>query len=361
MQGFVVSRYRGGLQGSLTSAILPPPGPTEVVVTVCAAALNVADARRMRGASTMGGLLGDYNDCTDTAATLPLPYIAGADGSGVVESVGDEEEAHRLNIHVGDRVQFHVDPCKGSGTFATKAIVQLNSCFRLNDTISLIEAAAMPTSSWAAYIALFDKLRIQPGMTLFVQGGSGGVGHVAVQLAHFHGCRVLSSCSPRNVAFLASLGADVVIDYTQVDVPEAILSATGGVGVDCILDLVGNAADLVKFLRFGGSICSLGPTTLPLPVQLSCRQVSFHFLHLDGLFRSAALVSVFRQVGVETLKLHQLGAFRMFTESLRANQIHQGLSQIATGHTRGKVVVDLTAALAGGTPVFTGHAGHAPN
>ncbi|CUG87745.1 zinc-binding dehydrogenase, putative, partial [Bodo saltans] len=225
---------------------------------------------------------------------------------------------------------------------AEKTVVNLSCCFRLLDFVSFHEAASMPTCSWAAYIALFDKLRIQPGMTVFVHGGSGGVGHIAVQLARYHGCRVFASCSPPNVAFVESLGADNVFDYTRSDVRQLLDAATGGVGVDCILDTVGDVARFVDVLRFGGSVCCLKPAALPHPAHLSSRQASIHFLHLDGLFSSDSLTGVFRQVGEETLKLHQAGAFSVCMEVLRTDQIRQGMAQVATGHTRGKFVVDLS-------------------
>lgn len=344
-EAFVVSRSNTPtLCGAHVAVELPLPSPYEAVVAVHVAALNPSDARRICGASTAAGLLcGNDEMPHGVGRALPLPFVCGADGAGVIESLGDERFAASLGICVGDRVQFHMSPHHATGALATAAVVDLRSCFKIGDDVSFQEAAAMPTCGWTAYIALFDKLRIQPGMTVLINGGSGGVGHVAVQLARHVGCRVYASCSPRNLDFVASLGANTVIDYTRGDLGSMVRDLTGGAGVDCILDTAGTQlGQLVGCTRFGGSICCLQPQSIgPVGQILALQQISLSFVHLDGLFTSDALTAMFQQVAAETLRLLAHGAFRMCVEPLSVRQILDAAAQVATGHTRGKLVINV--------------------
>lgn len=347
VRAHMITAQNNSWNAQTSTVTLPQLAKGDALIRVHAAALNPMDASRLGGRATIAGLLGlseaFSRDAPHAPQRLPTTYISGTDGSGTIESIGCADIADKLGLRVGDRVQFHADPARPFGSLSSRTHVDLRCCVKIADSISFRDAAAMPTSCWTAYIALFDKLRIQPGMSIFVNGGSGGVGHVAVQLAKYAGCHVIASCSPRNVSFVKSLGADVVLDYTSADVLEQVALATSDHGVDCLLDTVGGhrAFSLAAAVRFGGGMCTLVPSTQPHPLHVVTRQLSIHYVHLSGLHSSENTIGVLRQVGEETLKLFSCGAFRLHLELLNFGQIDASIEQAGSGHTRGKLLFEL--------------------
>jgi NADPH:quinone reductase-like Zn-dependent oxidoreductase len=155
---------------------------------------------------------------------LTLPHTPGLDVAGTVEALGDGV----TGFAVGDRVFG-----RGAGTYAEFAVAPTGTLARIPEGVSFEQAAPLHLGGETAWVGLFDTAHLVPGQRLLVQGGAGGVGNIAVQLGHWKGAHVIATASAANLDFVRSLGADEVIDYTSVNIEDAVHD------VDVVLDTVG--------------------------------------------------------------------------------------------------------------------------
>ncbi|PJA32200.1 MAG: alcohol dehydrogenase [Zetaproteobacteria bacterium CG_4_9_14_3_um_filter_53_7] len=220
----------------------PVCGDGEVLVQVMAAGINPVDTKLRKN-----GLY--FPDS--------LPAILGCDGSGIVEQVG----AGVSRFEAGDPVYY----CFGglgqkAGNYAEYIAVPESYVAMKPDCIDYIDAAAAPLVLITAWEALFDRAGISSGQKVLIHAGAGGVGHVAIQLAKLAGCEVATTVSSTEKADLVkALGADLVINYKEQGVTEALLAWTGGAGVDVAFDTVGGEAfnQLVTATRVYGDIVTI--------------------------------------------------------------------------------------------------------
>jgi NADPH2:quinone reductase len=190
-----------------------------------------------------------------TYARLPvLPYTPGNDGAGVVEQIGSDVSEFRP----GDRVYVAGSV---SGTYAEFALCKTEQVHRLPENVSFAQGAAMGTPYATAYRGLFQRADAEPGETVLVHGASGGVGTAAVQLARARGLRVFGTAGSDEGRKLArEQGAHEVFDHGAPDHFEQIMQATGGRGVDVIVELLANVnlgKDLT-ILAKGGRVAIIG-------------------------------------------------------------------------------------------------------
>lgn len=193
-----------------------------------------------------------------------LPAILGCDGAGIIEEAGDSVTRFR----VGDAVYF----CNGgigdkAGSYAQYTEVHEEYCAAAPASISLEDAAALPLACITAWEALFDRARLQPGQTILIHAAAGGVGHIAIQLAHHMGCEIAVTVSDNRKGGLShALGASKIINYREQDFVEQTLAWTNGRGVDVVFDTVGGDTFIKSFNAacIGGKIVSLLATPLAL-------------------------------------------------------------------------------------------------
>jgi NADPH2:quinone reductase len=197
----------------------PRPGPGEVLVRIHAIGVNPVETYIRAG----------------TYARLPaLPYTPGNDGAGVIEQIGPDVNEFKA----GDRVYTAGSL---SGTYAEVALCKTEQVHRLPENVSFAEGAAMGTPYATAYRGLLQRADAKPGETVLVHGASGGVGTAAVQLARARGLRVFGTAGSDEGRKLArEQGAHEVFDHRAPDHFEQIMKATGGRGVDVIVELVAN-------------------------------------------------------------------------------------------------------------------------
>jgi NADPH:quinone reductase-like Zn-dependent oxidoreductase len=190
----------------------PVAGPGDVLVDIHAASVNGADWKVRAG---------EY-------AKLTFPYILGRDFSGTVAALGEGVS----DFGVGDPV-FAVLPAGQEGTYAEKVAVKAAVVARKPDGLSHVDATALALTGLTAMSAIEDTIKLQPGETILVQGGAGGVASFAIQLAKHLGARVITTASAANHDYLRKLGADEVIDYNKTDFAKAVSH------VDAVFETVG--------------------------------------------------------------------------------------------------------------------------
>ena len=209
----------------------PEPTAGEVLIKVHAAGVNPIDWK------IRAGYLRQYMPVT-------LPSTPGLDVSGTVDSVGEGVS----DFAPGDRVFG-----RGAGTYAEYAVAPIATIAHIPEGVSFDQAATLHVGGVTAWLGLFDSAHLEPGQRVLIQGGAGGVGAIAVQLARWKGAYVIATASTANVEFVRSLGADEVIDYTTVKVEDAVHD------VDIVLDTVGGevTAQSWSALKAGGILVTV--------------------------------------------------------------------------------------------------------
>jgi NADPH:quinone reductase len=196
---------------------LPAPEPTgqQVLVRVRAAALNPVDTYIRAGTIPM---------------PTPFPFVVGCDLAGVVEKVGPQAERFKVGMRVWGSNQGLLGR---QGTFAEFAAVDEDYLYPTPDGVSDETAAACALVGITAHLGLMRDGKLQSGETLFVNGGTGGVGSMVVQMAKAIGARVITTAgSDEKVTAAREIGADAAINYKTDDVPERVKElAPGGVNV----------------------------------------------------------------------------------------------------------------------------------
>jgi len=275
-----------------------------------------------------------------------LPAIPGCDGAGIVEETGSAVTRFR----VGDAVYF----CNGGigdepGCHAEYTTLHEDYCAAKPANLSLQDSAALPLVLLAAWEALVERVDLQAGQTVLIHAAAGGVGHVAVQLAHHLGARIAVTVSGEKKAGLAhGLGAEKIINYRDQDFVQETLNWTKGKGVDVVFDTVGGETFLrsLNAVRIGGKIVSLLSTPLSLAdTQLArLRNLSLCFelmltpqvlqLH-DERIRQRKILEQGAQL-VEAGKLGVLVSHRLPLE--KAAEAHRMIEQ---GGMMGKIILTM--------------------
>ncbi|MGK0503230.1 NADPH:quinone oxidoreductase family protein [uncultured Alteromonas sp.] len=195
----------------------PVVKPGHVVVNVEAAGVNFPDGLLVQGLYQM---------------KPPCPFVPGNEVAGVVAEVGEGVK----HISVGQRVIA----LSNLGGFAEKVLVPATHVMPLPDPIDVKEGAALVTAHATAHHALKQRAKIQPGETLVVTGAAGGTGLAAVQIGKEMGARVIAVCSTEEKLALAKEhGADILINYKEKNLKDAIKEATDGKGADVVYECVG--------------------------------------------------------------------------------------------------------------------------
>lgn len=219
---------------------VPKPGPAQVLVKLGAAALNRADLAVVSG--------GQYGR-TGGNGTIP-----GIEWAGEVVEAGPEVQGFK----VGDRVM-----AAGSGGYAEYAVSDWGRTLPLpRSGMSFTEAATLPIALQTMHDAIVTNGRLEKGGTILIQGASSGVGLMGLQIAKARGARLVigSSTNAERRARLAEFGADLAIDTSQKGWVEQVLEATGGKGVDVIVDQVSAsvANDNMRATALTGRIVNVG-------------------------------------------------------------------------------------------------------
>lgn len=166
-----------------------------------------------------------------------VPVVLGLDIAGEVAACG----AAVKGFQRGDRVVFLREVTNPFGGYAEYAVTPANLVCRIPEGLTDAEAAVLPGAGMTAYHVMYDRFHLKAGKTMLIQGGAGGVGSYAVQIAKHEGLKVITTCLGRDIAYVKNLGADIVIDFQNEDVNSRVLAETNQKGVDYILSMAGPA------------------------------------------------------------------------------------------------------------------------
>jgi len=332
VKAFIIDRYgkkHGGRIGEMPD---PELREDEVLVQVHAAGVNLLDSKVRNG---------------EFKIILPyrLPLILGHDVAGAVVKVGPRVRQFRL----GDEVYARADDFR-IGTFAEFVPVKEGALALKPKSLTMEEAASIPLVALTAWQALIEKAKLKRGQKIFIQGGSGGVGTFAIQLAKHLGATVATTTSAINAPLVKSLGADVVIDYRTQDFEDVLRD------YDVVLNSQDGAtlAKSLRVLKGGGQLISIsGPpdpefgkeSGAPWFVRLIIRLLSAGVrkeanrrdLKYSFLFMRANGHQLF-----EITRLIEAGAIRPVIDRVFPfESTNEALAYVETGRAKGKVVVKL--------------------
>ncbi len=238
MRAVNVTEY-GGIN-VLQVAEIPKPIPkkNEALVRLKTAGINFIDIYMRTGSPNI---------------PVPLPFVPGVEGAGIIEEIGDKVS----EVKQGDKVAF----VGNLGSYAEYITVPSSQLIPLREEISFEQSAAFPLQGMTAQYLVHDICTIKPGDHVLVHAASGGLGLLVVQWLKHLGANVIGTVSTEEKAVIAKkAGADHVIIYTKQDFVEETKKITNGIGADYIIDGVGKST-LTKDLdaiRTRGHICIFG-------------------------------------------------------------------------------------------------------
>jgi len=330
MKAFIVDRY--GKNGPMRLGEWPMPEirKDDVLIEVHAAGVNLLDSK-IRG--------GEFR--------LILPYrtplVLGHDVAGVVTRVGPGVRRFKEGDEVYSRVPDH-----RIGTFAQFIAVNENDASAKPTNITMEEAASIPLVGLTAWQALVESAGLKKGQKVFIQAGSGGVGSFAIQLARHVGATVATTTSSANTGLVKRLGADIAIDYRNVDFEDVLHD------YDVVLHSQDAAAlgKSLSVLKPGGTLISIsGPPDpafakaigAPWFVSPVARLLSFG-VRTKAARRGVRYSFLFMRANGHQLReitgLVETGAVRPVIDRVFPfESTDQALAYVETGRAKGKVVV----------------------
>lgn len=315
MSNKIVQRRFGGPEVLEFVTVEAPTGAQlaadEVLVRVAFAGVNPIDVMTRQG----GGMA--------AAGIVSLPFTPGWDLAGSVEAVGSDVQALTPGQRVYGMARF---PQAGSA-YAEHVVVPMQDLLATPETLTDEEAAALPMAALTAWQAFRATAKVEPGNRVLINGAGGGVGHIAVQMAHHLGAEVVAVASSGKHAWLQELGAHQTVDYKD---PRHV-SAMAGSCVDTALNLAaGSRGSALAAVRAGGVFISLGADADAVANAAQEAGVRLEVTHVhtdrDWLEHVGALVTqgVLRPTVSQVFPLEDAAAAHRAIES---------------GHTQGKVVL----------------------
>ncbi|MBK8096662.1 MAG: SDR family NAD(P)-dependent oxidoreductase [Planctomycetes bacterium] len=323
----------------------PTPGPGQVAIAVAAAGLNFKDVLYALG------MLREFSEAQGITSAAAQPL--GFECSGTITAIG----AGVQGLQIGDAVVAST-----TDALASHVVAPADRTFALPPNVDLVAAAGLPTVFCTALLALEELATVGPQDTVLIHAVAGGVGLAALQVCRHRGARVIGTCSAGKAAFARHQGVTAWAD-SRGDFTTAVRSATGGHGVDVVLNcLTGEAIPRsLDLLRTGGRFVEIGKRSVWTTAQVAARRpdVRYHLFDLADLVQAdPALVP------------RLLGKLR---QGLAANQVRPvtttcvpiaraaaGFAAMAQARHVGKIVLTLPAPVviaADRTYVLTGGTG----
>lgn len=310
---------------SLIQLAIPAPDVGQVLLRVRYASLNPVD----------------YKLIAAKPSFWQYPYIPGLDLLGEVVKLGNPAGG---NFRIGDIVALHGNLTYG-GALAEYCVQPEHVLFKIPTNFDLALAAALPCAGLTAYQALVRKMNIKSRRSIFIQGGSGGVGSFAIIIAKALGLHVISSCSTKNLDYVSSLGADIVLEYTQANI-YAKLRELCPRGVDYILETTTreNLQRDPQVLAFNGQIASIIGVLDTREIPEFSSGIGFHEVALGGAYLSDHYPSQcdLASMGDELLELMHKSKIRPAIHEYPLAEFAQAFADLQKNSYPGKIVINCT-------------------
>lgn len=308
MKAIVVHEYGGPEVLKYEDVPRPEPKEDQILVRVIAAGVNPVDGL------IRSGMFAKYEKAA-------FPMIPGADIAGVVESAGSKITKFRM----GDPVYAYIS-LKNSGGYAEYAVATEGEASPKPKSLTYVEAAAVPVVALTAWQALIDTAKLSKGQTVLIHGGSGGVGSFAIQIAKERGAKVIATASTPNQDLLKQLGVDVAIDYTKTKFEDIAKD------VDVVLDSIGKDT-----LARSYGVVKKGGFIVTLVTRVDQAELDKHGIRGASLSvkpDSNELGEIGKLIDENKIKVVVSQTFPL-ADAAKAQE------QVATGHTRGKIVLKI--------------------
>ena len=314
MRAIAIQAFGGPEAIALADLSRPKPARGEILMRVVAAGVNPVDWRIREGRLPAG-------------VTHAFPIVPGWDAAGVVDELGEGCQRFRK----GDRVLAYArKPHVQWGTYAEYVAVPERHVSLMPSNLLFEEAAAIPCVGLTALQA-FERAGLQAGPTLIVLNGSGGVGHLALQLARIAGARSIASAGPKNQEFVLACGASAGIDYTRDDLVAACRSRFPD-GADVVLDALGGEVlpRALEIVKPGGVVVSIAGMIDPELV----RARGARFERISSAPSGEQLAVLAGHAERKKLKPH-VETIHPLADAAKAQE------EVKAGHVRGKRVLAL--------------------
>lgn len=328
MRAVVVREFGPPESLSVEQIAAPRPGPDEVLVEVKAVGVNFVDWLVISGTYQF---------------LPPRPFTPGKLPAGRVIAVGEKVK----RFAVGD----HVLTTAEQGGYAEQAVALSEHCYRIPDSMSFTEAAAMALAFDTAWFALRERGRLRAGETVLVLGGTGAVGLAAVQLAKAFGARVIAGVSSTSKAdIVKAAGADGVVDLSVENLRDAlrehVYALTDGRGADVVIDSLGDRffAAALRAMAWSGRLVVVGFAAGEIP------SVKVNYLLVKNIEVSGLQVSDYRkrmparmrECFEQIFEFYEQGTVRPPNMSVRPlDGFAQALAEIRDRKSKDRIVLTL--------------------
>jgi NADPH:quinone reductase-like Zn-dependent oxidoreductase len=308
MKAVVIHAYGGTDVLKLEDVPRPEPKDDEILIRVIAASINPVDVAIREG--YLARLIGNR-----------FPLIPGMDAAGIVEKVG----AKMGKFKAGDPV-YAFFTLAGEGGYAEFVIAKESEVALKPKTITYAQAAAVPAAASTAWQALIETAKLTAGQTVLIHGGSGGIGHFAIQIAKAQGAKVIATASTAKQDFLKQMGADQTVDYTKAKFEDVAKD------VDVVLDTVGE-----ETLKRSYGVVNTGGIIVTIADEPEQAALDKHGIRGVAL-RSSPKANVLEEL---TKLIDAKKVMPVVSQALPLSEVAKAHEQIATQHTRGKIVLQV--------------------
>lgn len=312
---------------------IPDIRSNDVLVKIVAASINPIDIKTKDGGLKM-------------LLSYDMPIIMGSDFAGIITAVGEKV----TNYSIGDAVYGRVQKNR-IGTFAEYIAVDQGAIALKPKNINFEEAASIPLVGLTSYQALHDIMQIQPGQKVMIQGGSGGIGTIAIQLAKYLGAYVATTTSANNFDLVKSLGADYPINYQTTNFAEVLQD------YDYVFDTRGGATleAAFKIIKPGGKVVSIAGLPnyrfgkeygVPLWKQFAFKMVTRNLTKLEKQTQASYTFLFMKPSGTQLDVLRHLIEAKIIKPVIDRivplSEVEEALSYSQSGRATGKIILQMT-------------------
>jgi NADPH2:quinone reductase len=313
MKAMVIENFGGVEQLHFEDFPTPIPADNEVQIEIYYTAVNPVDWK-IREGMLKGLMLHEF------------PLIPGWDASGIVNKVGKNISSFKK----GDEVFAYCrKPIVKWGTYAEYICVDASHVALKPKNLSFAQAASIPLVGLTAWQALFDFAKLQAGESILIHAGAGGVGSLAIELAHYTGAKIFTTASTEHHPYVKKLGADVPIDYKKCDFVSKIKELAPG-GIDVVFDCVGGKTlqESFKVVKPHGRIVSIIEQVDPVLSAKYQVKGGFVFVSPNG----KELEHIAKLIANGVVVSPQI-------EEMPLSAAAKAQDKIKEGHTQGKIVL----------------------